>query len=180
MSKISYCSLEEAWGKQDNNTNIIKKPDDDLEKIHEKIQDNINKVERNSVPENNSMVEYNRYRFNPSNKVISNDIKQDYSPFNESLEKKYLRDKLFFLEHEFRKYKDIFDKSNNDQSLVYNNYPEHFTNSEESSEKVYKKSNNSNDMIDLILLIIIGLIIILVMNSIFNLGKTIGSRNNNI
>jgi hypothetical protein len=43
-----------------------------------------------------------------------------------------------------------------------------------------KETNGSNDIVDLILLIIVGLIVILVMNSIFNIGKSIGLRNRTI
>jgi len=148
MSKISYCSLEEAWG------NSYKK--------------DINKEEDVKIKnvENNSIVEYEKYRFNPVNKVDNNNYEKEYSPFNESIEKKYLQDKLHFLENEFRKYKDYIEN----QPIQQN---EHFSNN--SSQEEYPQK--SNDIIDLILLIIIGLIVIFVLNSIFNIGKSIGSRN---
>jgi hypothetical protein len=68
MSKISYCSLEEAWG------NSYKK--------------DINKEEDVKIKnvENNSIVEYEKYRFNPVNKVDNNNYEKEYSPFNESIE----------------------------------------------------------------------------------------------
>ena len=189
MSKISYCSLEEAWGdsyKNNNNNNddtnyknnennenkkyyLNKKSD--LEK--EEFANNMNNIERNSTPENNNIVEYNKYRLNPNNTVKKNNYDQTYTPFNESIEKKFLQDKLNFLENEFRKYKHLFENSDKDR---YNESSEDtiesFKNSNES-ENNYK----STDIIDLILLIIIGLIIILVMNSIFTIGKSIGLRN---
>ena len=187
MSKISYCSLEEAWGEayKKNDENSIENSQeknsakyDYLNKMsqieRETIIDNMNKVERNTTPENNSIVEYNKYRFNPDNKVTKNDKTENYTPFNESIEKKYLQDKLNFLENEFRKYKIIFEKNEN-YSNTHNeeNIYESFSNSDDNkNENQYK----SNDIIDLILLIIIGLIVIFVLNSIFSIGKTIGAR----
>lgn len=147
MSKISYCSLEEAWG------NSYKKPDEQVKKVE--------KVENNHA-------EYNKYRLNPINKVADNNPSQ-YSPFNESIEKKYLMDKLNFLENEFRKYKDVFEQKNNNNNVI-----ENFANPEPEIQNEPRK--NSNDIIDLCLLIIIGLILIFVMNSIFNIGKSIGAR----
>lgn len=154
MSKISYCSLEEAWG------NSYKKPDEQVKKVEQ--------VEKIKLIENNHS-EYNKYRLNPINKVADNNPSQ-YSPFNESIEKKYLMDKLNFLENEFRKYKDVFEQKNNNN----NNVIENFANQEPDIQNEPRK--NSNDIIDLCLLIIIGLILIFVMNSIFNIGKSIGAR----
>jgi hypothetical protein len=62
-----------------------------------------------------------------------------------------------------------------------NNIIESFSNEDSSNNSDSSKNKNfkNNDIIDLILLIIIGLIVILVMNSIFSIGKKIGARNNN-
>ena len=192
MSKISYCSLEEAWGndykKNNENSNKIDTNEKESDKYdylskmsqieRETVVENMNKVERNSVPENNSIVEYNKYRFNPENKVNKNNYEiQNYTPFNESIEKKYLKDKLHFLENEFKKYKFLFEKNENYSNK--NDYEEDiyesFKNNEEDKNES-KLSYKSNDIIDLILLIIIGLIVIFVLNSIFSIGKTIGAR----
>jgi len=197
MSKISYCTLEEAFGDSynklnNNNNNFNNFKNDNLEnnnseKCDEKyiqlnktsdsdrlnVIKNMNNVERHQTSERNSLSdnidEYNRYRFN-NNKVDKNDTSKSYTPFNESIEKKYLQDKLNFLENEFKKYKNIFEKSD---SYSNSNKIENFSNSNSESNT----SNKGNDIIDLILLIIIGLIFIFVMNSIFNIGKSIGSRN---
>jgi hypothetical protein len=208
MSKISYCSLEEAWGDSyktnnidniDNinninndiisNKNIINnKKNTENNKINtrdkytylnenseierKEIINNMNNIERNNNTENNSIVEYEKYRFNPTNKVNNNNSEKQYSPFNESIEKKYLQDKLNFLENEFRKYKNYFENESNT-----NNYIENFSNNSKKYEENETNYNKSNDIIDLILLIIIGLIVIFVMNSIFTIGKSIGARN---
>lgn len=167
MSKISYCSLEEAWGSSNNTTgqsNIEKKTNEE----RENVITNMNKVERNKTPENNNIVEYNKYRFNPINKVNPKKYEDEYTPFQESLEKKYLQDKLLFLENEFKKYKYFIEKNENSQ--------ENFSNLENNITTTSIQNHSSNDIIDLILLIIIGLIIIFVMNSIFDIGKKIGSR----
>jgi hypothetical protein len=194
MSKISYCSLEEAWGdsyktnKNEKNDKNNKKNiennkiyqmnkydhlNDNSEIERKEIIKNMNSIERNNSDknniENNSIVEYEKYRFNPINKVNNNNYEQTYTPFNDSIEKKYLQDKLNFLENEFRKYKNYIE---NDNYNYKNNNIENFSNNDGEN-----KNNKSNDIIDLILLIIIGLIVIFVMNSIFNIGKSIGARN---
>ena len=195
MSKISYCSLEEAWGNsfsknnsENNventlqntvqNTKISNREIDKYNILTEKSENdrdivisNMNNNERNPKTENNSLVQYQKYRFNPSNKVNYND-QQIYSPFNQELERKYLQDKLMYLENELRKYKHLFEKSD----YQINNI-ESFSNKDSISNNNVPSNNKSNDIIDLILLIMIGLIVIFVMNSIFNIGKAIGSKN---
>lgn len=205
MSKISYCSLEEAWGTKNNESPKINKnniqqtleknnsdlqhsskdsifdEDDDLnaykgksqtdyemlkkdnEKMKKMIQ-KMNYVERNKVPENNINEDYNDYRFNPVNKV--NGLYQDeknYSPFQEDVERKYLQDKLTHLENEFRKYKMFLSNKMNGEDVI-----EGFAN--ENNEE------SQTDIMDLIVLIVIGLILIFIMDSIFKIGKYIGSK----
>jgi hypothetical protein len=215
MSKMSYCSLEEAWGDSysknnneninDNITNNSNNSNNDVkgiqnnritnrdkyETLNQKSENerknvitNMNKIERNNVSENNSIVEYDKYRFNSENKVNNNNYEKDYTPFQESLEKKYLKDKLIFLENEFKKYKDLIEKAESNKNYN-NNRIENFSNNEVNDENMEVKnkkeySNNNNDFVDLIILIIIGLIIIFVMNSIFNIGKSIGKRHSTI
>ena len=207
MSKISYCSLEEAWGKSytennDNNNNdnnnlnkyinntnstptinnqinnkIFNNKFDKLDKKGEEDRDiiisNMNLIERNKKPENNTLVEYDKYRFNPQNSINKNSYEKEYTPFQESIEKKYLQDKLNYLENEFRKYRNLFDEKNPSYSL------ENFSNNNDIQNMNNNNNNfnnSSNDIIDLIILIIIGLIVIFVLNSIFSLGKSIGAR----
>ena len=177
MSKISYCSLEEAWGEPYKTNNIKNEKINENSEIERKeVIKNMNIIERNNgnnYPINTN--DYNKYRLNPKNNIeqtYSSNNKQEYSPFNESIEKKYLQDKLNFLENEFKKYKEYFD----------NEHIEKFSNNIEDENNIVNKSidkpnDKPNDIIDLILLIIIGLIVIFVMNSIFNIGKSIGSRN---
>ena len=77
-----------------------------------------------------------------------------------------------YLENELRKYNHLFEKSD----YQINNI-ESFSNKDSISNNNVPSNNKSNDIIDLILLIMIGLIVIFVMNSIFNIGKAIGSKN---
>ena len=209
MSKISYCSLEEAWGESynkknndssnlenennnsSNNTITNRNKYDTLNKEsqveRENVITNMNSIERNKKPENNSIVSYDKYRFNSENKVNSKSYENNYTPFQESLEKKYLQDKLLFLESEFKKYKYLIEKSENNRkisnrdSYMYSSEDsiENFSNSnntmKDDTKNDYVSNNNNNDIIDLFLLIIIGLVVIFFMNSIFNIGKKIGA-----
>lgn len=199
MSKISYCSLEEAWGTSINKNQ--EKEYKNKEKVHEnnkkekdyeennsfrsqtqmdfeslkkdnenmkKMLNMMNLIERNKTPENNINEEYNKYRFNPINKVngLYTDDK-DYKPFQDDIEKKSLQDKFVELENEFRKYKMLMNTRNvnseNEETI------ESFSN--------FNNENSKTDIQDLIVLIVLGLIIIFIMDNIFKLGKYLGSRN---
>jgi hypothetical protein len=198
MSKISYASLEEAWGdsfaktedktqdksKEKNNNNETLSNRDKYEYLNKTSEEdrkivinNMNTVERHKTPINNITSEIEKYRFNSDNKVEKNDSAQSYTPFNENIEKKYLQDKLNYLENEFKKYKMNFDKiqySNKDYVVnqQLGGSVENFSNQADNSGQ----GNSTNDIFDIMMLIIIGLIIIFVMNSIFNIGKSIGAR----
>jgi hypothetical protein len=192
MSKISYCSLEEAWGNSINknqdidnkNTEKKEKPKDYDEEVNsyksksqmdyeylkednekmKKILNTMNFVERNKTPENNINDEYNKYRFNSVNKV--NGLYQDsnnYKPFENDLEKKSLQDRFVELENEFRKYRMMMNTRNDN-------------NEEESIESFSNIEGNNTDIQDLIVLIVLGLIIIFIMDNIFKLGKYMGSK----
>jgi len=203
MSKINYCSLEEAWGNNykktlDNNTirnndpnpenviNIYQKNqenkqsqenkyeelDEASKKNRQELIQNMNLLERNNKGEtdiNKSISEYNKYRTNSFNNVSSNDTKSEYVPFNDSIEKKYLEDKLKHLEEQ---YKYLMQKNNYTGTIgSSNNYIENFSNKYSPT-----LSENSNDLFDIIVLITIGFIIIFILNSVFNLGKRIKSN----
>ena len=181
MSRVTYCSLEEAWGdnyiKKENpppekaskdnvNTQIYKNKYDLLNEksdgVRNEVIDNMNNVERNAKNNNVKMDDFNKYRNNPDNIVKKNDYETPYTPYKESFEKKALQDKLLFLEKQMKYYKDVITKGNSN---------EHFDNKDDSSFKT-----RSNDLIDLIILIIIGLLIIFVMDFVFKMGKQIGAK----
>jgi hypothetical protein len=209
MSKINYCSLDEAWGdpgknlndnssqyspdsneqkemsntqRNTNNEQIYGRTNYDYLNENSKVDrnnviQNMNKVERNIVSENvneNNVSNYNKYRFNPRNNVKQNNYDKDYTPFKESIDKKQLQDKINYLESEFNKYKLLTNGESSEETS--NKYIENFNNQNVQSEQ-YNNSGNNNDIVDLIILIIIGLIVIFIMNSIFNIGKAIGARN---
>ena len=184
MSRVTYCSLEEAWGdnyiKKENpppekaskdnvNTQIYKNKYDLLneksDSVRNEVIDNMNNVERNAKNNNVKMDDFNKYRNNPDNIVKKNDYETPYTPYKESFEKKALQDKLLFLEKQMKYYKDVITKGNSNENI------EHFDNKDDSSFKT-----RSNDLIDLIILIIIGLLIIFVMDFVFKMGKQIGSK----
>lgn len=203
-SKISYCSLEEAWGtsinknseeKKNNNVNInveshkenvesnkdyeennafkSKSQSDyeNLKKDNEKMKtilEAMNYVERNKSPENNINEDYNKYRFNPINKVNGLYQLNDYKPFQDDIDKKSLQDRFTELESEFRKYKTFVNSKRLDSE------------NEDSIESFSNLDNNNSktDIQDLIVLIVLGLVIIFIMDNIFKLGKYFGSKNN--
>ena len=212
MSKINYCSLDEAWGdpgknmndnlistnspsnansinngqqvhqenegqrqmvnaqKNINNDKIYGRTNYDYLNENSKIDrnniiQNMNKVERNLVPENvndNNNSTYNKYRFNPRNNVKQNNYDKDYSPFKESIEKKQLQDKIDYLESEFNKYKLLTNSESSEETS--NRYIESFNNQSEQNE--YNNNSGNNDIVDLIILIIIGLIVIFIKRSV--------------
>ena len=197
MSKISYCSLEEAWGPsisknvekdKDNNTKKKEENKKDYEEINsfksksqndyellkednenmKKILNTMNLIERNKSPENNINEDYNKYRFNPINKVNSlySTDKNDYKPFQDDIEKKSLQDKFIELENEFRKYKMMMNTRNNtgDEETI------------ESFGNLIDSNSDKTDIQDLIVLIVLGLIVIFIMDNIFKLGKYLGSK----
>ena len=155
------------------------------ESDRQSILENMNLIERNKLTSigkcedpQSALV---NYRMNPYNVVnyYENDKKNSYAPFQESIEKKYLRDKLLFLESELRKYHQMLDQNNDLGCPSKRNVPSYQSEEEEEGSIEHfsnGSSGTSNDFIDLIILIILGLLIIFIMDSIFKLGKTVGAR----
>ena len=133
-----------------------------------KILNTMNLIERNKSPENNINEDYNKYRFNPINKVNSlySTDKNDYKPFQDDIEKKSLQDRFIELENEFRKYKMMMNTRNNsgDEETI------------ESFGNLIDSNSDKTDIQDLIVLIVLGLIVIFIMDNIFKLGKYLGSK----
>jgi hypothetical protein len=198
MSRISYSSLDEVWGTEFNinndsknndsknndsknnnsmnneakyeSTNKYNKLTDKSKDDREEIINNMNLVERNPKNNNMELIDYNMYRINTN--VKKNDSEKKYTPFQESLEKKYLQDKLIFLENELLKYQKIIESKTKSKEVV-----ERFENGNTKDTQVSSTPNKkSNDIIDLIVIIIIGILIIFVMDSIFKMGKKIGAK----
>jgi hypothetical protein len=195
MSRISYSSLDEVWGTEFNNdsknndsmnndsknndsmnnetkyesTNKYNKLTDKSKDDREEIINNMNLVERNPKNNNMELIDYNMYRINTN--VKKNDSEKKYTPFQESLEKKYLQDKLIFLENELLKYQKIIESKTKSKDVV-----ERFENGNTQVSSSSTPNKKSNDIIDLIVIIIIGILIIFVMDSIFKMGKRIGAK----
>jgi hypothetical protein len=197
MSRISYSSLDEVWGAEFNINNDSKNDDSKIDSINndsnestnkyesinkynkltdkskddrEEIINNMNLVERNPKNNNMELIDYNMYRINTN--VKKNDSEKKYTPFQESLEKKYLQDKLVFLENELLKYQKIIESKTKSRDVV-----ERFENGNtQVSSSSPSPNKKSNDIIDLIIIIIIGILIIFVMDSIFKMGKRIGAK----
>jgi hypothetical protein len=151
-------------------TNKYNKLTDKSKDDREEIINNMNLVERNPRNNNMELIDYNMYRINTNVKKNDNDKK--YTPFQESLEKKYLQDKLIFLENELLKYQKIIESKTKSKEVV-----ERFENGNTKDTQVSSTPNKkSNDIIDLIVIIIIGILIIFVMDSIFKMGKKIGAK----
>jgi hypothetical protein len=146
--------------------------------------------------------EFQKYRTNSMDKVVplkstSNNL-NDNNDSNKSYkkdiicndiekEKQRYKERLAFLENELQKcknYLEICRSTTSPTKTFQNMIPENseentiesFQNSNNNSYNSFYTSNTSTDIIDLIFLIIIGLVIIFIMNSIFKLGKSIGSR----
>jgi len=162
------------------------------------VIDNMNFIERNSKSNN---PDPERYRLSPMNNISplksnilnrnnnidnkTNDRNLHLSGFDQHIsiennndnkskvnedERQSYKDRLLFLEKELEKcknYLQMYKKENNKENLENTNIIESFQN---------VNSNTGNDIIDIVFLIIIGLVIIFIMNSIFKLGKSVGSR----
>ena len=163
MSKISYCSLDEAWepfiGQSQINQNKSQNAQD-YQPQRPKMQ---TEEERQNVIQKMNSIERNTRFSNDETPQWKGDPEYNSSYQNQT-HKKYLEDKLAFLELELQKYKKI--------ELEHEN--EHFQSEITSSSP--SQISPKNDIIDLILLIMIGLILIFIMHSIFMTGILIGER----
>lgn len=162
MSKISYCSLDEAWEPSMYMQHVQKahgsqNPKMQTEEERLDVIQNMNRIERNT-------------RF-------SNDEEEASAVVREKCDshKKYLEGKLAFLEGELKKYKDMIEK----RKCKEENEIEHFSNSYlkgGDAMDTFQRNGASGDLFDLILLILVGLILIFIMHSIFHIGLFLGER----
>lgn len=197
MSKISYCSLEEAWG-----TSLNKKEDKD-HKIKEKIEKNNNnekdyeelnafksksQMDYESLKEDNEKMKkiLNTMNFIERNKTPENNINDDYNKyrFNPVNQVNGL-----YNNNDYKPFQDDIEKKSLQDRFVEleNEFRRYKTlmntknnnlNEEEESIESFMNFNNQNntDIQDLIVLIVLGLIIIFIMDNIFKLGKYMGNK----
>ena len=196
--------IQKKPNKEENNINRFDKLSEESQKERNNVIDNMNYIERNVKNNSNSsnlkeisydkslpkLSEFEKYKMNPMNKVaplkssyniLNNDAKLSEENDNNKeyeKEKQSYKERLAFLENELQKCKNYLEIYRNKDYTKENieNTIESFQNTNNNSYNSFSTSNTSNDIIDLIFLIIIGLVIIFIMNSIFKLGKSIGSR----
>ena len=197
MSKISYCSLEEAWG-----TSLNKKEDkyrknqEKTEKINnnEKDYEELNafksksQIDYESLKEDNEKMKkiINTMNLVERNKTPENNINDDYNkyrfnPINQVNGLYNTNDyKPFQDDIEKKSLQDRFVELENEfrKYKMLMNTKNNNLNEEESIESFMNFNNQNNtDIQDLIVLIVLGLIIIFIMDNIFKLGKYMGSKN---
>jgi hypothetical protein len=172
MSKISYCSLEEAWG--DDFVKLKK------EKYNEEVENNKTEYNPQLMPLNSSN-EINNIQSNQSNQ--SNQFNQN-SKINNNLDT-YNNINQEIVDTSNRL--NVLDIVNSDSKISGNNVNKNINN-DILSEMIESFQNNKQDEIkehfgnyktdifELIILIIIGLIIIFVLDSVYKIGKSVGLK----
>jgi hypothetical protein len=154
MSKISYCSLEEAWGEE-----FIKLKSD---KHNEEVQNNKTNYNSQLLPIKDTQINNNINNYNNINKDIINNNNNN----NNRLEV------LNVVNDEIKPNDNIPNNIQNIQSELV----EHFKTNNEGTEIKEEFANFKSDIFELIILIIIGLIIIFVLDSVYKIGKSVGLK----
>lgn len=195
MSKISYCSLEEAWGSSINKNQDIndKKTDknENKNKINKDYDEDINiyksktQMDYESLKEDNEKMKkiLDTMNYVERTKIPENNINEEYNKYRfNSL------NKVNGLYEDNKDYKPFHDdlekKSLQDRFVELENEFRKYkvmmntrdNNEEETIESFSNFEGNNTDIQDLIVLIVLGLIIIFIMDNIFKLGKYIGNK----
>lgn len=195
MSKISYCSLEEAWGSsinkiQDNND---KNTDKNVNKIknNKDYDEDINlyksksQIDYESLKEDNEKMKkiLNTMNYVERTKIPENNINEEYNKYRFNSVNKV--NGLYEDNNNYKPFKDELEqKSLQDRFVELENEFRKYkimmntknNNEEESIESFSNMENGNTDIQDLIVLIVLGLIIIFIMDNIFKLGKYIGNK----
>ena len=195
MSKISYCSLEEAWGNsinknQDNN-------DKNTDKNENKIKNNKDYDEDVNLYKSKSQTDYeslkednekmkkilNTMNYVERNKIPENNINEEYNKYRFNSVNKV--NGLYQDSNNYKPFEDDLEKKSLQDRFVELEYEfrkykmmmnTRNNNEEESIESFSNMENGNTDIQDLIVLIVLGLIIIFIMDNIFKLGKYIGNK----
>jgi hypothetical protein len=154
MSKISYCSLEEAWGES-----FIKLKND---KHNEEVQNNKTTYNSQLLPIKDTQINNNINNYNNINKDIINNNNNN----NNRLE-------VLNVVNDEVKPNDIIS---NNMPNIQSEMIEQFKNNNEGTEIKEEFANFKSDIFELIILIIIGLIIIFVLDSVYKIGKSVGLK----
>lgn len=168
MSKISYCSLEEAWG--DDFVKLKK------EKYIEEVENNKTEYNPQLMPLNSSNEINNmqsnkipNYQSNQNSKINTN--LDTYNNINQEIVD--TSNRLNVLDIVNSNSKTVENKNvNND---ILSEMIESFQNSKQDEIRE-NFGNYKTDIFELIILIIIGLIIIFVLDSVYKIGKSVGLK----
>jgi hypothetical protein len=172
MSKISYCSLEEAWG--DDFVKLKK------EKYNEEVENNKTEYNPQLMPLNSSN-EINNMQNNMQSNKIPNYQSNQNSKINNNLDT-YNNINQEIVDTSNRL--NVLDIVNSDSKIVENKNVnndilsemiESFQNSKQDEIRE-NFGNYKTDIFELIILIIIGLIIIFVLDSVYKIGKSVGLK----
>lgn len=191
MSRISYCSIEEAWGQDfanrynaEHGINYIGNQfaNDNLKPIL---------VKKNNIS-NNYKKEENDKEHNYEEELYNNKIpnaysnSQNYSVISKKKLIKKLENKIEWLNNECNRCKAHLGNISKKKHISKKKYKqmhnlEEFIEKFTNSDSVELFNNNGlidNSYLDLVIFIILGLIVIFGMDTILRLGKKIGMRNN--
>ena len=176
MSRISYCSIEEAWGNNFNYDKDYNKDQDYQQKyndnIYKKPEQNFNNqlspIKKNILDEN----DYDLQNINASNKFILNKNVKN----KKNTEENNLEEKIKNLERECNRCREYLrqlklKKSRKGKIKYIENFNDDYIEIEESY-------NKKNSIIDIIVLILVGIFIIFILDSLFYFGKQIGKNTN--
>ena len=175
MSRISYCSIEEAWGNNFNYDKDYKKDQDYQEKYNDNIYRKPEKKFNNQLSPIKNILDVNDYdlqNINASNKFILNKKVKN----KKNLAEKNLEEKIKNLEKECNRCREYLRQLKLKKSKSKIKYIENFNDDFIEIEESYNKKNS---IIDIIVLILVGIFIIFILDSLFYFGKQIGKNTNN-
>ena len=169
MSKISYCSLEEAWGDE-----FIKLKSD---KHKEELENNKTTYNSQLLPIKESQINNNINKYENLNKQLMND-NSDRLEVLKVINDEVKPNAINILSETIENFESSQNSQNSHNSKNLQNL-QNLPNQQSSLESTDLKENFSNfksDIFELIILIIIGLIIIFVLDSVYKIGKSVGIK----
>jgi len=175
MSKISYCSLEEAWGDE-----FIKLKSD---KHKEELENNKTTYNSQLLPIKESQINNNINKYENLNKQLMND-NSDRLEVLKVINDEVKPNAINILSETIENFESSQNSQNSQNSHNSHNSKnlqnlQNLPNQQSSLESTDLKENFSNfksDIFELIILIIIGLIIIFVLDSVYKIGKSVGIK----
>ena len=161
MSKISYCSLEEAWGDE-----FIKLKSD---KHKEELENNKTTYNSQLLPIKESQINNNINKYENLNKQLMND-NSDRLEVLKVINDEVKPNAINILSETI----ENFESSQNQHNQKNQHNQQNQQNSIEQTDLKENFTNFKSDIFELIILIIIGLIIIFVLDSVYKIGKSVG------